>query len=472
VITSDSSAPGPSPSKLSADSVVAELAPGGVLSTLSGTGHTTFDQRTAAGVHQSSSSDQLDVHFVAGTTQGGASAPGKSPSRNAEIASITQTGHVVLMQDAPPARPGTNGKATTSGTVRATADRSDYDGDTELLRLTGSAGAGSPRVRDGALDLTATVIDFARGSGDAFAHGDVKASWTSSPGTGTALPGASLLGGGMTASGGGGGPIHAVAAEAELHQASQEVIFRAGSGETLNGSATALPRLWQGANSIIAPLITLNRLKQTLTAQAGGAATPVRTVLVTTQSAKSNARPRSSSNSAGKAPGKDAASGSTPSVIRLRSGDLHYSEGERLATLRAGAVGSVTAETSGPNGPTTVVSQEADVRLLPAGVRAASKTSSPSTSSASPMGSAVDQLIARGHVTVDWPDRKGSGEKLVYQSEDGTYTLTGTGAVPPRITDQVRGTVTGSALIFHSRDDSVTVEGNGRKTVTETQSPK
>ena len=88
------------------------------------------------------------------------------------------------------------------------------------------------------------------------------------------------------------------------------------------------------------------------------------------------------------------------------------------------------------------------------------------------MGSAVDQLIARGHVTVDWPDRKGSGEKLVYQSEDGTYTLTGTGAVPPRITAQVRGTVTGSALIFHSRDDSVTVEGNGRKTVTETQSPK
>jgi hypothetical protein len=32
--------------------------------------------------------------------------------------------------------------------------------------------------------------------------------------------------------------------------------------------------------------------------------------------------------------------------------------------------------------------------------------------------------------------------------------------------------VTGSALIFHSRDDSVTIEGDGRKTVTETRSPK
>jgi len=75
-------------------------------------------------------------------------------------------------------------------------------------------------------------------------------------------------------------------------------------------------------------------------------------------------------------------------------------------------------------------------------------------------------------VSVDWPERKGTGEKLVYSSEEGTFTLTGTGAAPPKITDQQRGTVIGNALIFHSRDDSVTVEGNGGKTVTETQSPK
>jgi len=84
----------------------------------------------------------------------------------------------------------------------------------------------------------------------------------------------------------------------------------------------------------------------------------------------------------------------------------------------------------------------------------------------------VDQMTARGHVVVDWPGRRGTGEKLVYLSEDGTYTLTGSSAVRPRITDQTRGTVTGAALIFHSRDDSVTVEGDGTKTVTETQSPK
>ena len=52
------------------------------------------------------------------------------------------------------------------------------------------------------------------------------------------------------------------------------------------------------------------------------------------------------------------------------------------------------------------------------------------------------------------------------------YVLTGTGAEPPKMTDPARGTVTGEALIFNSRDDSVKVEGEGRKTTTETTAPK
>jgi len=42
--------------------------------------------------------------------------------------------------------------------------------------------------------------------------------------------------------------------------------------------------------------------------------------------------------------------------------------------------------------------------------------------------------------------------------------------LPPRMTDPERGNVTGEALIFHSRDDSVSVEGG--KTKTETTVPK
>jgi lipopolysaccharide export system protein LptA len=81
-------------------------------------------------------------------------------------------------------------------------------------------------------------------------------------------------------------------------------------------------------------------------------------------------------------------------------------------------------------------------------------------------------MTARGHVTITSQDRKGSGEQLVYSSGTGEYVLTGTAAAPPRMTDPAHGTVSGEALIFNSRDDSVSIEGGGRKTTTETTAPK
>ena len=68
--------------------------------------------------------------------------------------------------------------------------------------------------------------------------------------------------------------------------------------------------------------------------------------------------------------------------------------------------------------------------------------------------------------------RRGTGEQLVYTGETGIYVLTGTAAAPPQLTDPTRGTVTGEALIFNSRDDSVSIEGGGRKTTTVTTAPK
>jgi len=463
-IASESKADGViTPSKFSADTVVAELAHGGVLSSLSGSGHAAFEERTAKGVHQTSSSDQLDVRFVP-VGQTSAAKP-KGQEGSSEIASILEVGHVVLVQDPPSARPG----QTAQTTVRASATRADYDGQTQIMHLWGT-----PRVQDGALDMTADQIDFAKATGDAFAHGNVKASWTSAGGSSSAspsaLPGSSLLGGNGTSAN---GPIHAIASEAELHQSTEEIVFRAAQAKAGNQ-----PRLWQAANSVSAPLITLNRQKQTLTAQASGAANPVRTVLVRNPSPKSDSG-QSGSGQPAKAGGKGKSD--APSVIRIRSGDLHYSEGERLALFHGGSLGSVTAETTG-TGAATVVSQEAEVKLFPAGVHANVRnagarnsetgTASASTNVSNVSNVSVDQLTARGHVTVDWPDRNGTGEKLVYRSEDDTFTLTGTSAGPPRITDQARGTVTGSALIFHSGDDSVTVEGDGGKTVTNTQAPQ
>jgi lipopolysaccharide export system protein LptA len=60
----------------------------------------------------------------------------------------------------------------------------------------------------------------------------------------------------------------------------------------------------------------------------------------------------------------------------------------------------------------------------------------------------------------------------VYTGETGEYVLTGTAAAPPRMTDPARGSVTGEALIFHSRDDSVSIEGGGGRTTTQTTTQK
>lgn len=499
VVTSETSGSGvTAPSRLAADTVVAELAPGGALSSLLGTGHASFEERTAAGVRQATTSDQLNVQFVP------ASARGEKPSQPAartggaaegsEIASMVETGHVTLTQDPPPSqtghaggkRNGTQAPAQTQAGLQATASRADYDGQSQILHLTGT-----PRVRDGALDLTADRIDFARATGDAFAHGNVRASWlggtgneaanSSSVSSNSSLPGASLLAGNQPASGGN-GPVHAIAAEAELHQATQEAIFR-GASKTGNQPGIE-PRLWQSANSIVAPIIVLNRQKMTLTAEANGAANPVRTVLVSNRPTGNEPGGNKPHDPAKAASGKQ----ETPSVIRVRSGDLHYSEAERLAVFRSGSVGSVTAETTQADGAATVVSQETDVKLLPPGVHPAPRvadagsagsgnTSAPANSSTnasanSSTNSSIDRMTARGHVAVDWPGRSGTGEKLVYLSDDGTFTLTGTSAVPPRIVDGARGAVTGSALIYHSREDTVTVEGDGGKTETETRSKK
>jgi lipopolysaccharide export system protein LptA len=165
----------------------------------------------------------------------------------------------------------------------------------------------------------------------------------------------------------------------------------------------------------------------------------------------------------GAEPGKDSGKGeagrpASPSVIRVHGGDLKYSEAERKAVMRGGALGTVVAET----GTAQSVSNEVELTLLPPGNHAGKDGGS----------AQVDRMTARGHVTLTSAGRRGTGEQLVYTGETGEYVLTGTAAAPPRMTDPGRGTVTGEALIFHSSDDSVSVEGGGRKTTTETTAPK
>jgi lipopolysaccharide export system protein LptA len=237
---------------------------------------------------------------------------------------------------------------------------------------------------------------------------------------------------------GGQGPTHVIAAEAQLHQSTGEATFR--------GRA----RLWQQVNSVTGPVIVLDRQKQTLVATTADPADPVKAVLV------SAGRPDAA---AGKEAAKDhAGKQSPPSVIRVSGGDLKYSDAERKAVMHGGVLGSVTAETA----TATSVSSELDLLLLPPGNHAG-----PDGSQAQ-----VDRMTARGHVVLTSEGRRGTGEQLVYTGETGEYVLTGTAVSPPRMTDAARGNVTGETLIFHSRDDSVSIEGGGRRTTTQTTAPK
>ena len=147
----------------------------------------------------------------------------------------------------------------------------------------------------------------------------------------------------------------------------------------------------------------------------------------------------------------------TPSVIRVSGGELWYSDAERRAVMRGGALGAVVAET----GTATSSSDAVELRLLPAGNHEGSGGQAQ-----------VDRMTATGHVALTWQNWRGTGEQLVYSGATGEYVLSGAAAAWPKMTNPERGTVTGEALIFNGREDSVSIEGGGRETRTETTAPE
>jgi lipopolysaccharide export system protein LptA len=456
------------PSRMAADEVTASFGAGQVMTSALGTGRAVLDQVTSSGTRQTTSGDRIEVNFSPAsgkqTSQGKASEAAKShpgPAGEsagagnasgalAQIESATVDGHVVLVEE-----PARGSDSEVRPPLRATAGHAVYEGREERLHLTAS-----PRVENGALQLTADTVDVSQASGDAFARGSVKATWAPSPagsgGAGKKQPGSAAVPGSGAL--GGEGPAHIVADEAQLHQSTGEATFR---GQV---------RLWEQANSIAAPEIILNRTRQTLVAHSPNAASPVRVVMLsaggmdTVRGGLSGSPTLSAEDAermghgAGLAPRGTTGGGGAPSVIRVRGGELKYSEAERKAVMNGGAVGSVVAET----GTATSISKELELVLLPPGNHAGKDGGA----------AQVDRMTASGDVVVSSQGRRGTGQRLVYSSETGEYVLTGTAAVPPRMTDPARGSVTGASLIFNSRDDSVSIEGAGGKTLTETTAPK
>jgi lipopolysaccharide export system protein LptA len=406
------------PSRMAADTVTADFGDGQQLTRLLGEGHAMMEQTAKSGVHQTRLGDRLEAWFVPGAGRPSSGTKGKHADAQSgaefQVESATIDGHVVVTQRG---IPKAGGRAQS---FRATAAHALYEGADEMVHL-----SGSPRIEDVGFQLAADRIDVSQASGDAFAHGDVKATWLDS--------GNGKQGGQGSLALGGQGPAHVVAAEAQLHKVTDEVTFR--------GQA----RLWQQANSVSAPVIVLDRTRQTLVARTASASDPVRLILL-------------SAGGIGNPGEKKGAGEKSPSVIRVRAGDFKYSDAERKVVLHAGANGNVIAETE----TVTTTSNEVQLLLLPPGNHAGKDGGA----------AQVDRLTAKGRVVISSMGRRGTGEQLVYTSESENYVLTGTAAAPPRMTDAARGTVTGEALIFNSRDDSVSVEGDGRKTVTETTVPR
>ena len=74
----------------------------------------------------------------------------------------------------------------------------------------------------------------------------------------------------------------------------------------------------------------------------------------------------------------------------------------------------------------------------------------------------VDHMLADGNVVLTQPQRRGTGDHLVYTASDGRAVLTGKSA---RVDDAEQGSTMGTELTFYNRDDRVQVEnrqGTGR----------
>jgi lipopolysaccharide export system protein LptA len=271
---------------------------------------------------------------------------------------------------------------------------------------------GSPRVIENGGTTTGDRIVMNREQGTALAQGNVKSTYSDlKPQPGGAMLAAS-------------DPVHVTSTNMTADRDSGVAVY------------TGDARLWQGANIVQAPQITFNRAQRSVLALGDGA-TPVMTVFVQT-------------NAAGQV---------TP--VNVTAKRLDYSDPQRQAVF--------SHEVVAKSADGTITSDEGTVYLLPRKQAPAP----PRAGAVSPAGTApseLDKIVARGHVVIQQPTRRGHGEQLVYTAADGRFVLSGGS---PQIVDAQHGTTRGDSLIFYNRDDRVVVQGKSSSpTLTQTRVDK
>ena len=315
-----------------------------------------------------STSQMLDVAFL---PEGG-------------VRSITQTGNL----------------AYTDGAQKAWAQRGEYTTADQMLVLNGS-----PRVVYTGMTTTAQTIRMNRATGDAFAEGNVKSTYSDLK----PQPDGALLASSS--------PIHVTSRSMTAHRSSAIAVY------------TGDARLWQDANVVEAPTLQFDRDRRSLIAHGeigvGTGQNPSSTPVV--------AQPVSTVLVQVEKSGKV-----TP--VHITSERLNYADPDRKVFFDGG----VTAKSA----DATMTGQKMTVFLLP---RSQSKEG---TNPAMP--GQVDRIIAEDQVVLTQPTRHATGDRLVYTSADEKFVLTGG---PPSIFDAERGKTTGDSLTFYRHDDRVLVEG-------------
>jgi lipopolysaccharide export system protein LptA len=435
------------------------------LDTIAGRGHTSLHQVSADGVDQMSAGDALDAKFKPGVAAGGAGsnqiAVGNQAGRQISdlLLSAVQQGHVTMLRRAP-AKAGA--KAGTPDDVEhASGERAVYDGDLDRVTLTGGV-----QFMDAGSVVWANQLALDHKTGDAQAEGAVKVNYVKADdGAAHATPAE---------------PTHILADRADLKHASAIATFY---GKPV--------RVWQGGSQVQAPVVEFAKAEKRLTAHGDvGAAGQVHTVLVKTESDKPKVAKAAAAKPAAEKPAKTKSgltscgsgkAAGAPSAVRIASSGLVYS-----GTLdQADFTGGVRVESTCG----TMLAREALVYLVPANPAQAGSEAQNAGAGASSSGATgtdlsldgrVDRVVATGHVEIEQPGRRATGERLVYTASDEVSVLTGDKDSPPKVVDTVRRTtVTGAALRFHSDDDSVealsTVPGEtstGQRVRTDTEVDK
>jgi len=320
-----------------------------------------------------------------------------STSRTLDVAFAPDGGAEKLIQSGsfeyhePSLNPNTGGRVLF-------ADQATYTPADQILILNGS-----PRVIDNGMTTTADVVRMNRQSGEGFADGNVKTTYSDLK----PQPNGALLAQSD--------PVHVTA----LHMISRQ---QPGVAHYMGNV-----RLWQTNNVVRAPMIDFDNQNRTIVAHADTAQSVSSLFVQQGQDGKL-------------------------SPVDVTADKLTYVDSER----RARYTGNVLARsTTG-----TISAQQIDVYLQQNGVESEGQAGGTAKTAKSIIPgsegpSRIDHMIAIGKVVATEPNRRAVGDRLVYTAEDGKYYLTGKNA---SIFDAEHGTAWGDSLTFYSHDDRVLVE--------------